>query len=92
MSDLPSKTGGLASFTQWASKYGQNTVTHIPIVQDWQGRIIQSLPGRPSKAGDIIVDTDRNPSRNGFALVGWNGNMQGVALLEVCSISFTYNA
>jgi len=84
--DLPYKSGGLASFTTWAYKYGQYTVSHICVVQDSQGRIVQNTPGRPSRDGDIIVDLDRNPSSNGIALVGWNQDMQGGKPLEVCSI------
>ncbi|RPB29669.1 hypothetical protein L211DRAFT_844610 [Terfezia boudieri ATCC MYA-4762] len=82
-SDLPHKSGGLASFPTWAYKYGQYSITHLPIVQDSQGRIVQNIPGRPSRGGDIIVDLDRNPSRNGIALIGWNEDMQG-APLERC--------
>jgi len=84
--DLPSKNGGFASFPIWAYKYGQYTITHISIAQDAQGRIIQHTPGLPSRGGNIIVDLDRNPSRNGFALVGWNQDMQGGNPLEVRSI------
>lgn len=82
-SDLPSKSGGLASFPTWAYKYGQYTVYHTIIGQDSEGRIIQNTPGRPSHGGDIIVDLDRSPSRNGFALVGWNQDVQGGKPLEL---------
>lgn len=81
--DIPSKSGGLASFPTWAYKYGQYTIGHTIIVQDSFGRIVQQRPGRPSRAQDIIVDVDRNPSRNGFALVGWNQDVQGAAQLEL---------
>lgn len=89
---LPSKNGGLCSFTTWAYKYGQYTISHIPIVQDSQGRILQSISGFPCRGGDIIVDLDRNPSLNGISLVGWNQDMQGGKRLEVCSIRLIHSA
>lgn len=81
--DLPFKSGGIAAYTTYAYKYGQYSIGHNIIHQDAQGRIVQNYPGKPSSVNDIIVNTDRNPSKNGFALVGWNPDVQGPGKLEV---------
>ena len=79
----PIRYGGCAFFTTWAYKYGQYSIFYTTIYQDQFGVIRQQKSGKPSRDDNVIVGSERNPSPKGFALVGWNQDVQGGKPLEV---------
>ena len=88
---IPTKYGGYATFPTWIASHGIYDVFYNTIYQDQWGVIRQQRSGRPSKNDDVIVGAERNPSPNGFALVGWGDNIQGGRPLEVESYqSFSF--
>ncbi|KAF8460740.1 hypothetical protein BDZ91DRAFT_832038 [Kalaharituber pfeilii] len=81
--NLPTRSGGLGACYPYYYKYGQYSLSPTFIYQDKEGRIKQYKHNTPASTGDILVDLDRNPSKNGFALTAWGLDAQGGIPFEI---------
>jgi hypothetical protein len=64
-------TTPLGAFPMVHNAEGLTEITWVLFYIDSEGRICHS-----GALGDgVAVDVDRNPSKNQFAVIGWNGNI-----------------